>query len=503
VTWRISEDKGKRGLSLRPQMRKRGVFAAACATVLGALIAMPVHGADEKSVLPPRPDNAAINYLLAAAQIVRPQTDADVKALDFIEEDFQRLPPAALKARPDAVEIFLREGGVIRDIHRGAGKPKCQFDVDWEEGPEAFMPPLPLMRNLARQATAVARHQEFTGHPEEAATVYADVAQMSAHIAQEPTVLSKLVAAAVNNMNIHAVEGFLARDPPPEAVEQLMAGLARVPDHPFHIDRGLLGDGERFGDWFLRHPRGFVTLGIKNPADADDLIMKYYENIEFFDALDRELSSKPGPTQSELYYKSPEALAVLQAAVEEYRENLRKLAALAREPYFKSGEAFAALQAAIDKRLEEMKVETAAAMQASIEKRLGEMMADLAKGNPLLLLLAEGRRAYLVCNMSEAQLGMLRIMVAAAMHKAEKGAYPDTLEELAGYFPAGASKDPFTGKDFLYRLKDGLPAIECNPPESVRSADWYKAESASLDLGRRRQKDAEALKNFLEKRAAQ
>ena len=97
---------------------------------------------------------------------------------------------------------------------------------------------------------------------------------------------------------------------------------------------------------------------------------------------------------------------------------------------------------------------------------------------------------------------MLRIMVAAVMHKAEKGAYPDTLEKLAGYFPAGAPKDPFTGKDFLYRLKDGLPAIECNPPESGWPAEWYKSEMSLLDLGRRRQKDAEALKKFLEKPAA-
>ena len=167
------------------QMRMRRFFSAACATVLGALIAMPVHAADEKSVLPQRPDNAALDYLVAAAQIQTAEDEAGIKALDFIEEDLQRLPPAALKARPDAVEILLREGVVIRHIHVGAGKPTCQFDVDWTEGPEAFTSHLAPMRRLAEHANAVAKYQEFTGHPEEAAAIYADVAQMCAHIAKE------------------------------------------------------------------------------------------------------------------------------------------------------------------------------------------------------------------------------------------------------------------------------------------------------------------------------
>jgi hypothetical protein len=97
---------------------------------------------------------------------------------------------------------------------------------------------------------------------------------------------------------------------------------------------------------------------------------------------------------------------------------------------------------------------------------------------------------------------MLRIMVAAALNKAETGAYPDTLEKLAKYFPKGLPNDPFTGKDFLYRLKEGLSRIESNPPESVRSDSNYYVEWSSLDLGLRRQKDAEALKNFLEKQPA-
>lgn len=97
-------------------MRKSGILSAACATVLGALIAMPVQGADENSVLPPRPENAAINYLLAAAQLERAKTEEDFKAIQFIEDALPKLPPAALKARPDAVKILRARSRLWFDV---------------------------------------------------------------------------------------------------------------------------------------------------------------------------------------------------------------------------------------------------------------------------------------------------------------------------------------------------------------------------------------------------
>ncbi len=146
---------------------------------------MPVHAADEKSVfLSARTMRRSITWSLRR-NIETAEDEAGIKALDFIEEDLQSgFLPAALKARPDAVEIRLREGVVIRHIHVGAGKPTCQFDVDWRQRPEAFRRHLAPMRRLAEHANAVAKYEDFTGHPEEAAAIYADVAQMCAHIAK-------------------------------------------------------------------------------------------------------------------------------------------------------------------------------------------------------------------------------------------------------------------------------------------------------------------------------
>jgi hypothetical protein len=75
------------------------------------------------------------------------------------------------------------------------------------------------------------------------------------------------------------------------------------------------------------------------------------------------------------------------------------------------------------------------------------------------------------------------------------------LEKLAGRFPKGLPKDPFSGKDFIYHLKEGLPAVECSAPEPVRAETAVLGQWNYLDLGRRRQKDAAALKEFLAKPA--
>jgi len=412
-----------------------------CVALLGALIVASVQGGEEERILPARPDNAAINYLLAAARLERPKSEGEVKGIEFVEGDFQKLPPAALRQTP-GTDLFLEreadELGPMFNMHVGAGKPLCRFDVEWEAGPNAVLPHLGVMRNLARHAIAVAKYHEFSGQPEKAAVIYADLTRMAAHMAEEPMFISGLVAVAVNGMNVHAAEGFLAANPPPEAIRQLRAGLARVPDRSFPIDRWLLVDGKIFGDWFEKHPEGYEGLTLKDRANKEELLR-------------------------------------------EYRENVRKLADLAREPYFKSGEAVNA-------------------MWARTWEHITETVDDPAKDNPLMrevFLPLEG--AQLRCSLGEAYLRMLRILVAAALYKTETGAYPDTLDKLDKYFSNGLPKDPFTGKSFIYRLKEGLPRIESDAPQAARSAKLYKAEWALLDLGLRRQKDAEALKAFQEK----
>lgn len=100
---------------------------------------------------------------------------------------------------------------------------------------------------------------------------------------------------------------------------------------------------------------------------------------------------------------------------------------------------------------------------------------------------------------ADAWLGMHRIACAAVLYKEDKGKFPETLNTLKPYFKEGLPKDPFTGKDYVYSLKDGLPCIECVPPDEMKKeAEQAGVPRSSIDFSARLKEDAEALKKFRE-----
>ena len=90
---------------------------------------------------------------------------------------------------------------------------------------------------------------------------------------------------------------------------------------------------------------------------------------------------------------------------------------------------------------------------------------------------------------TEAHTAGLWLLAAACVEHAETGRYPSALKSLGKYFPEGLPKDPFTGKDFAYRLEEGLPTAECRgdaPEEKRRRPEIYVF---SLSAVRRRERD--------------
>ena len=84
-------------------------------------------------------------------------------------------------------------------------------------------------------------------------------------------------------------------------------------------------------------------------------------------------------------------------------------------------------------------------------------------------------------------------MVAAALHEAETGQYPTSLETLRGYFPQGLPKDPFTESDFDYKIEEGSPVVSAHPPEDVRQGRiWHFRISLAGIL----KKQAESLERY-------
>jgi len=435
-------------------MRKTHVVLAA---VLAFALVGPACADEEKEFrLPPRQENAAVNYLLAIVLFERPDSEEEIEAIELIESELYRLPPEALAGYPEATDILegalAPSGGAIWALHEGAQKPTCTFDVDWAAGPNALLPHLAQMRNLARRCLAAAKCAEFQGDYSRAAQIYGDLMRMGAHLGEEPLIISGLVGVAVQSMTMSEIEGFLARAADENVLEELLKALQSVPARPFACDIYFRAEAEGYGEWLRADPiertREIVNMGVGQNMDevAQHLTTKKADEV--------------------------------RAWIREYQEIMRRVAGVIGEPYYKSAS--------------KVKAE-----KKHVEEVIAHFGKEPTKGNPLIgLLIPALWRCREVFATAEARLGMIQLLCAAQLHKAKSGEYPAALDDLKAYFPqAKRPMDPFTGEDFLYTLTDGLPRIESRPPKEMKKKEPGKH---CFDLAQRQVKDEQALASILE-----
>jgi hypothetical protein len=67
------------------------------------------------------------------------------------------------------------------------------------------------------------------------------------------------------------------------------------------------------------------------------------------------------------------------------------------------------------------------------------------------MLLPALTRSHLNEAQHEAKIGLAQLALGLKIYKAEKGNYPDTLADLVPGILPELPKDPFTGRDFVYK----------------------------------------------------
>lgn len=416
----------------------RLLCAALC--LILAVAALPAQ-ADE----PVQPGNAAVHYWCAVAVMKRPANDQEEKVLDYIEE-WSFLPPKVFIERDDAV-YFLKEdlerGGTMDIIHVGAECPLCDFDTDGLMA-EGWLPPVGLLRHVGQRGCAAVSVLEGQGDMLRAAQLHADLLQFSAHLCQCPQMLYALSGTAVLRGSLEQMEALLALKPGPDVLRALMDRFNRIPPNPLSFTRCWL------------YLAKFQPSQLKKETHLTDKDLD--ETLESLKENDWNTLRTYGPFGPEwktiaLTLRSKK-LEERQALVESWATQLgQELNAVA-----KAGEAPLA------------ESEPRVRLQVERMRRLA-MPAD-AKSmprNPFLAMWTELPIVnYATCARYNATLEMGRILCAAALFEAETGGYPTSLDALAKYFPAGLPKDPYTGRDFLYSLEEGLPCVKAQPSASLR-----------------------------------
>lgn len=409
--------------------------------VLWLIMATATYSASAKE--PAQSSNAAVHYWCAAAVMRRPENAREQKTLDYIE-DWSLLPPEVFIERRDAVD-FLRadlvRGGTMDMLHLGAECPLCDFDTDRQTA-EGWLPHDELFRILARRGWAEVCALEGQGEFLRAAQLHADLLQFSAHLCQSPELGTSLVGAAVMSASLGQMEAFLALKPGPEALRALMDRLNRIRPNPMSFSR-CWSYSAKFRPMLLTKELRLTDEDLDQALRWDDKRKDLKPPLLFF------LMPEWKTTLQFVRSKTPEERrALVEGWAKQVGEELNAVAKAGEGP---PAEAEPRIQAEVERM-----------------KQLAKP-ADSGAGNPFLASQA-GLPVNVYAHFARinATLEMGRIICAAALFKAENGRYPTSLDALAKYFPAGLPKDPFTAKEFLYALEEGLPCVTAQPSTSLR-----------------------------------
>jgi len=186
-----------------------------------------------------RPGNGALKYWQAFALLPNEEEDragAEQWKEMGLGEHTQQLVE---KLRPS-----------LKMLRQGAGMSGCDWGVDLDEGPEAYLPHLSKCRQLSQSALLAVRCDFAALGDGEATDNLAAVFALGRHVGTDPIMISKLVECAIVNDAIDQAAKHLGIVTP-EVVKQLMARFDALPASVSLADC-VRGEKRAIGDWLRR-----------------------------------------------------------------------------------------------------------------------------------------------------------------------------------------------------------------------------------------------------------
>ena len=407
-------------------------------------------------------ENAATYYRRAIAAL--PALPSEEMTAFLIGEALNA-SPEVIKEMPGAPELIQSHDRAVDLTHQGALLNKCDFEVDWSEGVGVKLPHLLEMRDLARRTIAWGRHleaQDRTGEVSdlEAAERYLDVVRMGCHLDQDNVLIGEMVGLACTGMGVQALQRQMSRGIGEMTAQRILNGLEAVPARPFDFSAALEKERQMFGGW--------VFARLISAAEKD--------RAEFFREMNR-LGGGPNRNDREML-KDPafwllpsdqgELVKLLKAQHVEYDRLMGGMIEASKGRFFEIRGRMQTINDEINSRL---------------ERKQGPL--DL-----LGLTVPAVGRIYVSVARGESRMAATRLLAAACLEKARTGKFPESLDGLKPHFPKGLPVDPFTGRDFRYRVENGLPTVECegdDPELKKRRPETYVF---SLSEIKRRQEEA-------------
>lgn len=347
----------------------------------------------------PNGSNAATVYN-RAFKVLRSSTykSSDKDAISDVLDARKR--NADLKTWANAKGALSRNQVLLRAIDEAVQRPECQFDVKWEDGYAALFNHMGGMRELGRLEAANALVKAHDGEVDEAVESIITGIRLSESIGQEPVVISQMVRwitlkSACDMIRASAGMNGMTRT---QALE-MDAALARVDLHA----------------GFMKSMRTERVMGL---AAYDEIRRDGPQRFSNYVAID------PDDNITIRIVTSKLGRPVLYADKLVFLRSINKLIELSNKPYYK----------------------TASIAYKANPANNGPSYTPVSKA--LCSWYDKYRMSY---ETERAHLAVTRTALGIMAYKDRYKAYPKTLAELKSRLGWDMHKDPFSGKDLLYR----------------------------------------------------
>ena len=353
-------------------------------------------------------ENAAVYYQKAFAVMLE-GTEEEQKLLNRLEWTKEEEPAVRnlLEKNRDTL-WFLKQGA-----HRG----KSQFPLDYEKGSAISLPHLAKLRTCARLLAAEALIQAEDGQINEALDTCWVGLRLGRAVRSEPLLISQLVAFAVEQTMLTTLEKILNKaDADPAKYKLLLREL----------------NAKKLRDDLTKCLRAERCFGL----DAFSKIQKKEVSIE--QTLVSRGKTKIGQIIRNWFYTSYFGGPLYKREQVYYIRLFDKAISLSQKPYYK--------------------------ISAEVEK-LGEDIPPYFILTRMIIPALRG--VYLSFARQEAYLGVARLGLALKIYKTEEGSYPESLNRLTPDIIPALPRDPFTGKDYIYR-REGKGFVVYSLGENLR-----------------------------------
>lgn len=214
--------------------------------------------------------NAAVIYWQAFALL--PQPLAEPQKAKFEAAVSNPASPVAEDVKP----IVMSFEDSLAALRRAARVAACDWNLDYDAGPDCQLPHLEKARALSKAALLRARLEFAAGKTDEAIADVMAVLKLARDCGSSPVLISLLVDAAIEKSATEVLAANLDRLSP-EQLGQVAQAIDALPATPSPADC-IRHEGWMFGDWLARRIDAEAAT-VADPKAGGKVLMALFEKF--------------------------------------------------------------------------------------------------------------------------------------------------------------------------------------------------------------------------------